>query len=297
MEEMKLCECGCEEAVAPGRRFIRGHNTRIRSKELIEDIANKRRGRPRWVPRETRFCECGCGETFECKENSKQRFILGHSSCGENNGSYGKIYSEEERRRWSEMTKGEKNPFYGKSHTEEAKHRMSKSRSGENSWWWGRKHTKETKEKMAEAREGKTWEEFYGIEKAEEVRKKRILARSNQIFPKKDTSIEKSIQELLNLLKLEYFKHKTLKSLGFSKDCECPNLLLHQIDLVLSDYKLIIECDGDYWHCYPYGKVKDFYINKIVKENGWDILRFWERDIKNYLHNCRMEILQKCEEV
>jgi hypothetical protein len=41
-------------------------------------------------PRETRVCECGCGETFECKINSKQRFIYGHSSRGENNPAYGK---------------------------------------------------------------------------------------------------------------------------------------------------------------------------------------------------------------
>lgn len=36
-------------------------------------------GHPNWIPREIRFCECGCGETFECKTNSKKRYINGHS--------------------------------------------------------------------------------------------------------------------------------------------------------------------------------------------------------------------------
>jgi len=34
---------------------------------------------PNWVPREIRICACGCEETFECKSNSKKRYINGHS--------------------------------------------------------------------------------------------------------------------------------------------------------------------------------------------------------------------------
>lgn len=35
------------------------------------------------IPRETRICECGCEETFECKINSKKRFVRGHNSQGQ----------------------------------------------------------------------------------------------------------------------------------------------------------------------------------------------------------------------
>jgi len=39
-------------------------------------------GRPK-IPRETRVCACGeCGETFECKINSKRRYINGHNRRG-----------------------------------------------------------------------------------------------------------------------------------------------------------------------------------------------------------------------
>jgi len=34
------------------------------------------------IPREKRFCSCNCGQTFECKTNSKRRFINGHNSRG-----------------------------------------------------------------------------------------------------------------------------------------------------------------------------------------------------------------------
>jgi len=33
----------------------------------------------------TKLCECGCEGTFECKINSKQRFIYGHSNRGKFN--------------------------------------------------------------------------------------------------------------------------------------------------------------------------------------------------------------------
>jgi hypothetical protein len=44
------------------------------------------------LPRETRICGCGCEGTFECKVDSKKRFIRGHNNRGENNPHYGKSY-------------------------------------------------------------------------------------------------------------------------------------------------------------------------------------------------------------
>lgn len=33
----------------------------------------------RYKKREERTCECGCGEKFMCKHDSKKRFIIGHN--------------------------------------------------------------------------------------------------------------------------------------------------------------------------------------------------------------------------
>jgi len=52
-----------------------------------EEAKDKKRGSNNynWVPLEIRICECGCEGTFECKINSKQRFIYGHSNRGKFN--------------------------------------------------------------------------------------------------------------------------------------------------------------------------------------------------------------------
>ena len=44
------------------------------------------------LPREIRICGCSCEGTFECKVDSKKRFIRGHNNRGENNPHYGKSY-------------------------------------------------------------------------------------------------------------------------------------------------------------------------------------------------------------
>lgn len=51
--------------------------------------------------------------------------------------------------------------------------------------------------------------------------------------------------------------------------------------------------DGDYWHNYPNGTHKDKKQNTFIKNNGWDIIRFWERDINNDINKCRKIIQDK----
>lgn len=53
---------------------------------------------PCWVPREVRFCDCGCKETFICKVTSRKRFVVGHASRVEN-GNYKNIPLPEPLRR------------------------------------------------------------------------------------------------------------------------------------------------------------------------------------------------------
>jgi DNA mismatch endonuclease, patch repair protein len=75
-----------------------------------------------------------------------------------------------------------------------------------------------------------------------------------------------------------------------------------QPDIVLPERKLAIFCDGDYWHANPLwmkkrGNTKltkpqeknikrDASQNKLLKENGWNILRLWESDILNDAKSC-----------
>jgi len=71
------------------------------------------------VDREQRFCQCSCGEIFECKVNSLRRFISGHNRKGQKNND-----------RWYEAIRksnsGENNP----AKRPEVREKISKSLMG-----------------------------------------------------------------------------------------------------------------------------------------------------------------------
>ena len=68
-------------------------------------------------------------------------------------------------------------------------------------------------------------------------------------------------------------------------------------DIIFRDRQILVECDGDYWHGNPliyenfdkrqlkahrHDKKRD----KILENNGWSVIRFWEIDINNDIENC-----------
>jgi very-short-patch-repair endonuclease len=63
----------------------------------------------------------------------------------------------------------------------------------------------------------------------------------------------------------------------------------HATDFVVGKYA--IEIDGNYWHNLENQKVKDEEINKMLTDNGYKVIRFWENEvlkddnkIKNFLN-------------
>ena len=101
------------------------------------------------------------------------------------------------------------------------------------------------------------------------------------------------MQEELKKRGIKFHKHKALHDV-------C------QPDIVILKNKLVIFCDGNFWHANPEwlkrnNKTKltkpqeinvqrDKLQNKILKENGWQVLRFWETDILNNVSLCVDEI-------
>lgn len=63
----------------------------------------------------------------------------------------------------------------------------------------GRKHTEEAKSKMSVAREGKTYKEFYGVKKAEEIKKKQSKVRIEFYKNPKNLTIIKNINKRIGL--------------------------------------------------------------------------------------------------
>jgi len=108
-----------------------------------------------------------------------------------------------------------------------------------------------------------------------------------------------------------------LKMKGMLADIGCkfemyPKMLGNP-DFVLNREKIIIYCDGDFWHGYRYDAkkkpAKKFWRDKIegnirrdrrvsrrFRKDGWAVLRFWEHDIEKNPEKCLRRIRYKMKE-
>jgi len=84
-------------------------------------------------------------------------------------------------------------------------------------------------------------------------------------------------------------------------------------DFVHRRKKIVIFCDGDFWHGYRYNEKKKpskrFWKDKIennmkrdqrytrkLRRDGWSVLRFWEHDIEKNPEKCIRKIKRKFSE-
>ena len=88
------------------------------------------------------------------------------------------------------------------------------------------------------------------------------------------------------------------------------NKLEGKPDIVIPKYKLAIFCDSEFWHGYNWdtrkhdiksnkdfwikkieGNIKrDEYVNKILHNQGWKVIRLWGKDIQNNMDECLSKI-------
>jgi len=85
-------------------------------------------------------------------------------------------------------------------------------------------------------------------------------------------------------------------------------------DFVISKNKIAIFCDSAFWHGYKnmatkihsFKSRKEFWINKInanierdkkvnrlLKKEGWRVMRFWDFEIKNNIDRCIKKVIEK----
>lgn len=98
------------------------------------------------------------------------------------------------------------------------------------------------------------------------------------------SSIERKIWRELNELEIEY---ETQIPLNHGKFI---------IDIYVSKWKLIIECNGDYFHDYkkfPKQKIRDNALEKYINKNGYKIVWLWEHDV---IKNQRLALLDGLKE-
>ena len=110
--------------------------------------------------------------------------------------------------------------------------------------------------------------------------------------------------------KLEISLRKMLSSYGI-KGYRINSKLLGKPDIVFSKYKIAVFADGCFWHkcpdCYKepknnkkFWKTKisgnvnrDKKVNKILKKEGWLVLRFWEHLLRKDINSVYKYLLKE----
>jgi len=141
--------------------------------------------------------------------------------------------------------------------------------------------------KKGEALKGKP-SIFKGKHHTLETRKKLSILTVKQLasgkMKKQDTAIEREIERGLKKNHIYY------------KKC-IPLCNITVADFYLPQYKLVIYADGDYWHSLPLVKNRDKKQNIILKQNGYQVLRFQENEINKSVDNCIRRIKERVSSI
>jgi len=231
-------------------------------------------------------CKCGCNETTKFLGIKKgfRDFIRGHASRVNNNWGHNESAKKKSKETLKEKYESGDLTIWNKGLTKEVDSRLdygekisSNKERGEkiSKALTGRKRPKKVLEKLDKGMR-RYWSK-------EENREKRRLEQSNRVKEyqyNNKTLLEESFEVLLGDLNVGFISQYTICGYNY--------------DYYLPQYNIIIEVDGDFWHCnptkFPNGPLfesqevtikNDIKKNKICDNiNGLTLLRFWESDIK-----------------
>ena len=179
---------------------------------------------------------------------------------------------------------GKGNPFYGKKHSDKTKEQISKSRvgkaAGENNPMSNPEHRKKVADMIR-----KKWKDG----EMEHVRKifSETMKETRRLGKIKSVIRSKTEKQIINEIKKLGYVVKHSHKVD-TKIC----------DIFLPQFNLIIEYNGDYWHCNPNKYDKDYFHqvkgmtaeklweydkNKvdIIINNGYNLEVVWESDYKS----------------
>jgi ribosomal protein S27AE/G:T-mismatch repair DNA endonuclease (very short patch repair protein) len=153
---------------------------------------------------------------------------------------------------------GNGNSFFGRKHTEESKNKISKSRKGkgigENNSMYNPEHRKKASEKLKEKWDKGEMEHVRKI--MSDKMKENIRQRKIKGFIKSKAEVE--IGEFIKSLNFDIVSSYKVDTKIF--------------DIYVPKLNLIIEYNGDYWHCNPKKYSEDFFNVKKGKTSKeiWD---------------------------
>jgi len=126
---------------------------------------------------------------------------------------------------------------------------------------------------------------------SEEIINKIKEARAKQILPFKDSKIEIKIQDFLTTLQIEFLTHKYM---NIKNSYQCDIFIPVQIGI---PQKIVIECDGDFFHMNPnkFSPEDKIFKKGMTAKERWKldnsrtkqliekrfrVIRIWENEIK-----------------
>lgn len=182
-----------------------------------------------------------------------------------------------------ELQTGEGNPFYGKKHTEKTKKEISKSRKGKGKAEKNSMSNPIYREK-ARVNLKKKWDNGE-MEHARKIMSDKL----------KETRMSGNLKSVVRSKK-EKELVKEIKKLGY-KVTHSLKVGTKICDIYIPKLNLIIEYNGDYWHCNPKKYNEDYYHQikgktakelwdydkdkiDLIKSNGYNLEIVWESDLK-----------------
>lgn len=111
----------------------------------------------------------------------------------------------------------------------------------------------------------KRWDNYTEEERIENV--KRFI--NAPLLKTKDTKIEKEVERQLKELEVKYIKQKYVHD----------GVRGYFLDFYIPKYKLVIECNGMYWHNRNKTKKRDKSLEEYVKSKNRKIIFLWEDEI------------------
>lgn len=99
------------------------------------------------------------------------------------------------------------------------------------------------------------------------------------LIPNRDTLIERLVESYLKNNGIPFLKQAPVEGIAL-------------VDFLLSD-KIIVQCDGDYWHSSRKVKIKDSNQDLILGFKGYKVYRFSETEIKKTGGSCIEKIFKQ----
>jgi|688.fasta_scaffold565584_2 very-short-patch-repair endonuclease len=236
-------------------------------------------------------CKCGCMEKLNFQGGKFGEYIRGHKARVS-----GGFYSAEGLKksaatRKDQFASGERVQWNkGKKYTEEqltaiqesAKNPERRKKISES--LTGKKKSPEHIAKIKADRQ-----KYWGIQENRDAQRVRRSEYMSNYLIKNETKLEKEFQIILNSLGISYIFQYTVNGYNY--------------DFYIPAKNILIEVDGDWWHCNPNLGIEPIYEsqkhtiehdltkNKIALDNGYTLIRFWEHDVVNKRFECISKLM------